>query len=332
MKQLEEIRQKLLESKKPLFFFDDDCDGLTSFIQLYRLVGDGKGICVKGKPELEEKYADKVKDYGPDLVVILDKPMVSPEFFQKVKTPIIWIDHHEVQQTHGITYFNSREFGKEYPTSYICYLLSKQSIWLALVGIVGDWQLFLKNEFNKKYPDLLGKNINTPGEALFQTKLGKLVKIINFNLKGSSKDVSKSIATLVGIKEPHDILEKKTDDGKFIYSRYEKINREYEELLSQAQVEENFVLLKYFGNKMALSSDLSNELLYKHMDKLILIARERNDKVIMSLRSKKHNLPKILDEILPRHGGLGGGHKNACGASIPSESFEGFLEDLKERI
>ena len=30
------VRERLMQAEKPLFFFDDDPDGLTSFLLLYR--------------------------------------------------------------------------------------------------------------------------------------------------------------------------------------------------------------------------------------------------------------------------------------------------------
>ena len=45
--QIHQIRESLDSCKNPLFFFDDDQDGLCSFLQLYRCKGEGKGIIVK---------------------------------------------------------------------------------------------------------------------------------------------------------------------------------------------------------------------------------------------------------------------------------------------
>ena len=36
-KEIKEIRKALSESARPLIFFDDDPDGLCSFLQFYRL-------------------------------------------------------------------------------------------------------------------------------------------------------------------------------------------------------------------------------------------------------------------------------------------------------
>ncbi|MFC2133933.1 hypothetical protein ACFLTH_04890, partial [Bacteroidota bacterium] len=86
-----EIRSALNESVRPLFFFDDDPDGVCAFIQLYKYVGDGKGIIVKVASELGEDFAHKVEEYQPDLVVVLDVPRVSQDFIDRVSQKIIWL-------------------------------------------------------------------------------------------------------------------------------------------------------------------------------------------------------------------------------------------------
>ncbi|MBI3027081.1 hypothetical protein HYY70_03120, partial [Candidatus Woesearchaeota archaeon] len=58
--QILQIREHLDNCKKPLFFFDDDQDGLCSFLQLYRYKKEGKGIIVKTTPKLGTVFIKKV--------------------------------------------------------------------------------------------------------------------------------------------------------------------------------------------------------------------------------------------------------------------------------
>lgn len=55
--QINEIRKELDTSFNPLFFFDDDPDGLSSFLLLYRYVREGHGIVVKATPDLRVDFA-----------------------------------------------------------------------------------------------------------------------------------------------------------------------------------------------------------------------------------------------------------------------------------
>jgi len=46
-KQILEIREHLEKAQNPIFFFDNDGDGLCSFLLLQRYIGRGKGVAMK---------------------------------------------------------------------------------------------------------------------------------------------------------------------------------------------------------------------------------------------------------------------------------------------
>jgi len=103
---LKNIRKELTNSKRPVILFDDDPDGISSFLMVYKFVGEGRGIPVKNSPNITVDYAKKVNDYSPDLVIILDKALVSQDFINKIKAKIIWIDHHPIVERKGMNYYN----------------------------------------------------------------------------------------------------------------------------------------------------------------------------------------------------------------------------------
>ncbi len=95
--QLDKIKEFLDRSVNPLFFFDNDVDGLTSFLLLRRYAGKGKGVAIKSYPELSESYSRKLHEFNPDVVFVLDKNSIAREFIQtaeELNCPIVWIDHH----------------------------------------------------------------------------------------------------------------------------------------------------------------------------------------------------------------------------------------------
>ncbi len=337
--EIQYIRNKIKSSARPLFFFDDDPDGVSSFIMLYKLSNDGKGICVKGKPILEAAYAKKVEEYSPDLVVILDKPMVEQEFLDKISQEVIWIDHHPLQDNKRVKYFNPRKHNKDdsQPTSYWAYQIAKEDVqnilWIAMIGIIGDWNLILADELRKQYPSLLPENINKPADALFNSDIGKLSRIVDFNLKGTTTQVMQSIKTLTRIEDPNEILSQTSPRGNFIYKKYLVVNDKYEEIKNNIKVtDDNFIIFKYYDNKLAISSMLSNEFLYKHPDKITIIAREKNDEIMLSLRSGKIKIVDKLKKALEGINGYGGGHDLACGACVKKEDFDKFIENLRREI
>ena len=66
-----------------------------------------------------------------------------------------------------------------------------------------------------------------------------------------------------------------------------------------------------------------------------LCYRVKGDLVNLSVRSRRglpFHLGEITMQIASRHGGFGGGHKRASGASIPRGSLERFIGDLEEAL
>ncbi|MBW2970716.1 DHH family phosphoesterase [Candidatus Woesearchaeota archaeon] len=337
--QIEKIREELSSCTRPLIFFDDDPDGLASFLLFYRYVGDGRGVVVKAKPELNDMFVRKVDEYAPDKVFVLDKPQVSEDFIQAVQQKIVWIDHHEPVQLHGVTYFNPM-LGKtkdNRPVSYWCYRVVTQDLWIAMVGIVGDWFLpKLSKRFSKQYPELLPASVKSPEQALFSTKLGELTRIFSFVLKGKTSTVNSCVKVLTRIESPYEILEQSTPKGKFIYKKFLKVNSEYQFLLSQAlqvgKSKDNLLVYIYNDDKMSFTGDLSNELLYRFPNKVIIVGRERNGEVKSSLRSAKRKILPSLKKALVGVEGYGGGHMQACGACVKSGDWEVFLNNLRQNL
>lgn len=336
---LSEIRKIIEKSHNPLIFFDDDPDGLVSFLLIKKHFKKGKGVVVKGKPMLDTSYLLSVSRYNPDLVIVLDKPIIEQEFVDKVHVPIVWIDHHPVIEIKGVKYYNPRIRNEEDNRciSYWCYQLTKENLWLATIGCVADYQIpnFIK-KFKKDYPDLLGDS-NGQKEILFNSKLGRLIRIISFSLKGETLDVNRNIDTISRINNPRDILEG-VGDAKFLVNKTEKIEKFYDKLLEQAINEnkkEKIVVFIYPSQRFSFSAELSNELLYRLPDRFIIVGREKDGEIKMSLRNpgdKRIKLPEIINKALMGLQGYGGGHDFAAGACIRKSDFEQFISVIKDEI
>ncbi len=338
-KELQDIRDELSTSKRPIFLFDDDADGVTSFLLLYRFIKEGKGVIIKSRPLIDTKFVKSVIDYDADKVFILDIATMEQDFVDQVKRPVVWIDHHGVQDLQKVKYFNPRVHVSDvvYPTSNLCYDVVEDDLWLAMCGCIGDWMIpHFKDEFCEKYPDLMDPAITHPGEVLFDTELGKLVRILGFNLKGSTRDAMKSVKVLTRVNSPYEILRQESPQGKFIFKRYEQVNKEYSALLAdvkkQVKEEDKFLVYRYQEDKMSFTSDLSNELLYRYPEKIIIIAREKSGEMRMSLRSSKLIIPPLLEKALVGIEGYGGGHEHACGCCVKKEQFDEFLSHFEQEI
>ena len=336
-KQLQQIKEELDNSQNPLFFFDDDPDGLCAFLLFYRYKKEGHGFVVKTHPKLDARSAPKIEQYDADKVFVLDVAKLEQDFIDASKVPVIWVDHHGPYERNNVKYFNPRIIQKDanIPTTYLCYKVVEQDLWIAMVGCIADYYLpdFL-DEFKKKYPDLLNDK-KTVGDLYFKSKVGTLIKIFSFSLKGKTSDVMKNIKILTRIESPYEILNQETAKGKFIFQRYEKINKLYIDLLDSAVKtagKEKLLVFTYSEDKMSFTGDLANELLYRFPDRIIMVGRKKDDDLRISLRSKNILLPPILEKSLVGLEGYGGGHEYACGANVKESHFKEFIERIKNNM
>jgi len=340
LKQLAEIRSWLERSQNPLFFFDNDPDGLASFLLLQRYINKGKGVAVKSFPELSVAYTSKLHELKPDNVFILDKPLVAKGFLDSAKQlgiPVIWIDHHPIQEVKDVYYYNPLQVKPESnePVSYWCYAITKKDEWIAMLGCLGDWFLpEFTAEFAKLYPDIFSITKN-PSEALFATEFGRLVRILSFALKDRTSNVIKMQKALIKAKSPYEILQKEKGFER-IYERYEQINRKYKKLLEKAKLkankEKNKKLLYFqYGGQISMSSELANELIYLHPNKIVVVAYIKGLKVNASLRGAI-DIRELLSKALEGTKGSGGGHRNACGATLNVEDLPKFKDNLSKLI
>jgi single-stranded DNA-specific DHH superfamily exonuclease len=348
--ELVRIKEILDRSQRPMYFFDDDPDGLSSFLIFYRYIRTGQGIPIKSSPSLGREYAQKVHSYGPDLIIVLDKPQVCEEFFDLVDSniPILWLDHHEPQngkiKKDNIYYFNSRKTKEGYgePTSYMCYNVVKDEqyddLWIAMTGFVGDWFLPEKNfinEFERQYPDMLSSKVTEPQQALYENRIGELVRVFSFLQKGTMAEVKKNVKILTRIESPYEILDGKSSAGRLLFKFYSERKKEYDALMSNALKsadDSKVFVFRYKDSSNSFTSDMSNELLYRFPEKIIIIAREKSGDMRMSLRSSKLKIPEVLSKALAGFDGYGGGHENACGCNIKEKDFEQFLEKFKSLL
>ncbi len=334
--QLQEIREHLEASQNPLFFFDNDVDGLCAFLILQRAIGRGKGVAIKSFPDLKEQYLRKVEELNPDAVFILDKAELSKEFAEAVEEkgiPMIWIDHHETKTPKEIIdktfYYNSHPSSE--PTTYIAQKVfnRREDLWLGVIGCIGDVYMpdFAK-DFEKISPELLNSKISA-FDVLNSTEIGKMVRMLNFGLMDSITNVVKLIKYLFKAKNAYDILEENQYTKQF-HKRYTQLNeffnKQVEKAESQLDTTSPLIFFTYSGNT-SMSSEISNRLFYNHQDKLVIVAFKRPEKANISIRGK-NALDITKKAIADIEGATGGGHVEATGAMVPIDYFEKFKENI----
>lgn len=339
-KQIKEIREHLEKAQNPLFFFDNDADGLASFLLLRRFINRGKGIAIKSFPDLNASYARKLYELEPDYIFVLDKPAIAAGFFEEAKNlnlPIVWIDHHNIPMPENkeIFYFNPYHNDKtNEPVSYLCYKIigKEDDLWLAIIGCIGDgfFPDFV-SEFEKKYPELWGENIKTAFQALYTTEIGKITKILSFALKDRTSKVVKMLKFLTTIKSPFEILDE--EKAQSILYRFKQVNSKYSGLIEKARkFSKGRVLFFQYGGELSLSADIANELFFMFPDKVIVVAYIKGAKVNVSLRWKNDVRKVTLEAIKNFEGATGGGHEHATGVQVSVEDLPKLREKIEKLI
>lgn len=341
-KQLKEIKEHLDKAQNPLFFFDNDPDGLCSFLLLQRYIKRGKGVPIRSFPGLTSEYFRKVNELEADYIFILDKPEVSKEFFKEVEQvniPVVWIDHHAVDIKNVpefVNYYNPcfNEPKSNEPTTYSCYKISqkKEDLWLAVIGCISDkFVPDFYDEFKKEYPDL-SINSDEAFGILYKSQIGKIARIFGFALKDRTTNVINMIRFLIKSKNPYDVLEE-NNNTYTMHKRFNEINKKYKKLLEKAinLTDSGKLLFFQYSGDLSISSDLSNELSYTYPKKIVVVIYITGVKANISVRGK--NIREIILKSLEGlEGATGGGHEDAVGAQVKVEDLEKFRKTLEEMI
>lgn len=344
LKQIEEIKNHLNAAQNPVFFFDNDQDGLCSFLLLQKYLNRGKGFPIKTSPALTKDYFRKVEEFNSDYVFILDKPEVSEEFVEEVakrNIPIVWIDHHDIPKnsvSEYIYYYNplSGEKKSNEPVTYICYDVTKrkEDMWLAVVGCISDNLVpDFYNEFMQEFPDLCRKDTDA-FNIFYGSNIGKIARILGFGLKDKITNVIGMIKFLISCKTPYDFLEE-NNKNKMIYKRFQEVDKKYQKILEKAKKsafsnDNKLIFFKYSGD-ISMSSDIANTLKYLFPEKFIVVLYTKGAKANVSARGK--DVKKIiLSSIEGLENSTGGGHENAVGAQIRKEDIDKFEKRIKSLL
>jgi single-stranded DNA-specific DHH superfamily exonuclease len=338
--QIIQIKEHLERAQNPIFFFDNDPDGLCSFLLLQRYIERGKGIPIKSFPDLTVDYFRKVDELKADYIFILDKPVVSKEFWEKVEQvnlPVVWIDHHELQGEipKFVNYYNPlyNEDKKSEPVSVLCYQITnkKEDVWIAFIGAISD--KFLPEfylEFNKKYPDL-SYDSKDAFDIFYKAGIGQAAKLMDSGLKDKTSNVILMLKFLMKAKSPYEVLEESR--GNFLmHKRFKQVEKRYQKLLKEAIEGHNprdKILFFQYGGDLSISAELSNELSHKFPDKYVVVMRVKETKVSISGRGKNVR-EKMLKAIKGIKDASGGGHENAVGAQVKFEDLELFKKRFAE--
>jgi len=239
-KQILEVREHLEKAQNPIFFFDNDGDGICSFLLLQRYIGRGKGVAMKSADS--GNYFKKVQELNADYIFILDKPFVSEKFFEEVRQvnlPVVWIDHHENNNIPNfVNYYNPLlNKGKtNEPVTELCYRIAekKDDLWIAVVGCISDGTIpDFYPEFERKYPDLFIDS-DKSFDIYYGSQIGKIARIFNAALKDRTTNVVNMLKFLMKAKTPYEVLEE-SNKNRTMHEKFNEISEKIKKLLDKAR-------------------------------------------------------------------------------------------------
>ena len=347
-RQIKEIKEHLEKAQNPLFFFDNDLDGLCSFLLLQRYIRRGKGVPIKTFPEFDASYFRKVSELNADYIFILDKPVVAEGFWRKVREvniPVVWIDHHEIQDyvPEFVSYYNplyseklekKKDTTEAEPVSVLCYQVSnkKDDLWLAVIGAIADkFMPDYYSEFKKKYPDLTLKDEKPSAfDIFYQAEIGKVAKIMDAGLKDKTSNVISMLRFLISAKTPYDVLNE-SNKNYLMHKRFKQIEKKYQKLFQKALEIYNpkeKVLFFQYGGDLSISAELANELTYRFPDKYIIVMMVKSD-IKASISTRGKGIKKIILEAVKNlEDARAGGHESAVGGHIRVDDIEKFKTNI----
>jgi len=349
-KQIFEIKEHLETAQNPVFFYDNDVDGLCSYILLRKFIGRGKGVAVRTHPDLEAGYAKRAQELNADYVFVLDRPILGQSFVEEIKKlqlPIVWIDHHGVDEDKNnydydnIFVFNptknkDKSKRSNEPVTYLVYktLGEKEDVWLAIMGCISDHYMpDFSQEFAMQYAEYWGKNIKKPFDAYYKTEIGRLARALSFGLKDSITHVVYLQNFLINAKGPNDVLLDLESKSSFA-KKYIEIKKKYDSLLERAKenvIKGSKVIFFSYGGDLSISADISNELSYLYPKHSIIVAYTTPS--ISNLSIRGYDVRALIEKLLPRfENSSGGGHRDAVGVRLQTVDLERFKKEFEREI
>jgi single-stranded DNA-specific DHH superfamily exonuclease len=341
--QVSQIKEHLEKAQNPIFFFDNDPDGLCSFLILQKFCGKGKGVPVRSYPGLSQDYFRKVHELSADYIFVLDKPVIAKDFFEeanKINIPVVLIDHHDINREDipsFVNYYNPffNKVKSNEPVTHLCYQIAqkKEDLWLEIIGCISD--KFVPKEysqFQKECPELTIES-DDAFDIFYKSQIGKIARIFSFALKDRTTNVINMLKFLMKAKSPYDVLERNPKNNT-MHERFEQIDKKYTLLLKKAisigNKSEKLLFFQY-GGDLSISSDLANEISHKFPSKFVVVVYITGTKANASIRGK--NAKKIiLEAINGLENSRGGGHEDAVGAQVKVEDIEKFRMNLEKLI
>ncbi len=323
-KEISELKKKIADNNIFNVYYHADLDGLTSAFLIYRNY-PSKSINFKACTLNLENYIEDNNYFS----IFVD---LASSYFINLDIDAFIIDHHDVEVNKckfPIINPKLRGIKKNYTASKIIFdILDKKGDFeklAALLGIYGDFCMEDWKDFEK---DVL-KSLNMSKEEflyIYDHLNAPLIlqgrKLCDdvLNLLISSKDVKELVSKLDVFNKYYKILK-------------DEVRKLEDEFNRKADIIGKLCFFNLRSKYAQMLSYFSSYILEKNKDLIIFVYKETKNRIIVSCRSKKYNILKLLEEIKKKVPFEYGGHKNACGIRFSKKKdFNEFRRILFEKF
>lgn len=326
--------------------YHKDSDGVSSAVQLYKFLSendkevimvspnDGPGLYMTGE------LIDQMKKC--DNVIFLDIPLDQTSVPEKLDSNILVLDHHPITEDlngRNILHLNPRFHDSNiyHPASHFIYrmLNKKKYLWIAAIGVVGDYgaddcEEFMK-ELKDEYPELVEEGISQK-EAM-DSRIGLYPKMIA---------AAKGIDGLDGIKRSFWLILNSGEHGDLMDTQLVEYYNEFQRELGRLvkDFEENTIhypesnsYIYEVESEYAITSSLINKVSHQNEDAMIFFFNETDENIKVSCRcqSGRVHMGEFIRELAEGIG-TAGGHEKAAAAGIDVDERDEFLDRLMDRL
>jgi single-stranded DNA-specific DHH superfamily exonuclease len=314
---------------KRLLFYHQDADGVCSAALMLKFF-DFEPYVREG-PHLEQEFIKFIVQKQPNLVLFLDLSIdQEADCYKHIEqalpdTKFLIIDHHlpdanlnSPQTLHINPMFDQTTY---LPTSWIVYqilsnLKKPANIWIAAIGIVGDYAFKECADFLKKCSKSFPKISFERGAELISAAI---------TMKGT-KGAKYALSVLIDSKKPDDFLSN-NQLLKWHTDMESEINRILSDFEKNKEVLPDLKLIIYeLKSKYNITSIISSVATKINPGMIILIRKETENGWKISMRVPEWANAADLVKKAVVGIGIGGGHKRAAGGFV--ENWDEFKKRL----
>lgn len=297
---------------------------------------------------VQKNLMSKIKLCLPSKIIFLD--LAIDQNWRLVKRlesfcEILVIDHHPPTNnlsSRRTVHFNPQFRKKVYQSaSYLTFKVlshfqefkEKENLWIAMIGIIGDYDLKDSIDLIRKAKRLYPATLPSLEDKDVRSSIfGKLAELITAG-KACKIQPEEIVKIVENAKDWKEVLE-----NQKLLEAYTKVHKEIENILidAKSKFDANKKIFFYeIKSKYSIRSTIATKLAEMWPNKIIVVWQKVRNKVRIACRNQggKVDVGKLLKSaLLPGMKASFGGHPAASGGVIDEKDWEEFKERLERSV